>query len=159
MEISANEFRRNTNNGRANRFPKFEKPENGASKPEPRNSWLPLTDIMEADTKVIVLVELPGMESDQVELEIENNFLTIRGEKPNDLFETDHYLHNCERYSGIFQRIFLLPHNLVVKNAHAWFKNGLLTVEIPKWGGDTPYFSNVRRAGQMEHPKHTIRIE
>ena len=97
--------------------------------------WLPPADITETEDRVVVKAELPGIEEKNIDLSINGNLLTIRGEKKRLKKEKngDHYL--GDRYYGSFYRTFQLPADIVQEKAEATFKNGVLRISIPKAAG------------------------
>ena len=94
--------------------------------------WMPPADITETEDRVVVKAELPGIEEKDIDLSINGNLLTIRGEKKRLKKEKDgdHYL--GDRYYGSFYRTFQLPADIVQEKAEATFKNGVLRISIPK---------------------------
>lgn len=93
---------------------------------------VPDTDVIEGKNEIRVVCELPGMEPNQVELSLENNVLTISGEKQEERTEEDDRYHLTERRWGKFSRSFVLPREVDADNIQANFENGVLTVTIPK---------------------------
>jgi HSP20 family protein len=83
-----------------------------------------------SDNEVRVSAELPGMDEKDVEVLVDNDVLTIRGEKKSD--SENHGRHFSERYYGRFERSLALPFEVDEEKAEASFKNGVLTVTIPK---------------------------
>src|SRR5262252_7598071 len=97
-------------------------------------AWLPPVDISEDNDRIILTAELPGFSEDQVQIDMENNVLTIRGERK---FEEEkggrgRNYHRVERAYGHFLRSFTLPPNVDRDDIRARFNNGLLEVELPK---------------------------
>jgi HSP20 family protein len=94
----------------------------------------PDADIMESEDEIRVMVELPGMRSDDIELSLENNLLTISGEKREERQEEDreNRWHLSERRYGRFSRSFMLPRDVEQDRIEANFENGVLRVTIPK---------------------------
>ncbi|HEX6693468.1 MAG TPA: Hsp20/alpha crystallin family protein [Longimicrobiales bacterium] len=95
---------------------------------------MPETDVVERQNEIRVVCELPGMQEDQVEVSMENNVLTISGEKSDERVqgqEGDTY-HLSERRWGRFSRSFVLPREVDQERIEAEFRNGVLTVTIPK---------------------------
>jgi HSP20 family protein len=118
--------------GFANRLPRlFDEP---WDTPEPTGSWFPAVNVEEGVDELILTAELPGMIEDDVHLEIENNILTIRGEKREEREEGDEKrsFHVWERRYGSFQRAFTLPKSVTTDKIKANFDNGILTVRMPK---------------------------
>jgi HSP20 family protein len=96
--------------------------------------WTPLVDVEETDSEVLFRAELPGMNKDDIELSIENNVLTLRGEKKEERRNGDKEsdLYRSERFFGRFERSFSLPTATVAEKAKAEFKDGILTISLPK---------------------------
>lgn len=95
-------------------------------------SWAPAVDIHEADDALVVNADLPGMKESELDVRVENNTLTIRGERK---FETEvkeeNYL-RVERSYGSFTRGFTLPNTVKTEGISATYENGVLTVKLPK---------------------------
>lgn len=97
-----------------------------------RGAWNPSIDIYENKDQIVLEAELPGMNPDDVELSVENNVITIRGERQFEKKdETDNY-HRVERSYGSFTRSFTLPQTVSAEGAQAEYKNGVLRVTLPK---------------------------
>ncbi len=97
-------------------------------------AWLPPVDISEDKDKITLTAELPGFSEDQVQLNMEGNVLTIRGERKfeEDKGEDGRNYHRVERAYGQFVRSFTLPPNVDRENIQARFRNGLLEIDLPK---------------------------
>jgi HSP20 family protein len=94
---------------------------------------VPDTDVVERENSIEVVCELPGMHRDEVELNLENNILTISGEKQEERNpEKGETYHLSERRWGRFSRSFVLPREVDQERIEARFENGVLTVSIPK---------------------------
>lgn len=89
-------------------------------------------ELEETGKDVIVRVELPGMDKDDCSVTIEGNVLLLRGEKRFERETDDSTYHVMERAYGAFQRTIPLPRNVNIEHAQAKFKNGVLTVRLPK---------------------------
>jgi HSP20 family protein len=95
---------------------------------------VPDTDVVERENEIQVVCELPGLRREEVELSLENNVLTISGEKHEERergAESDTY-HLSERRWGRFSRSFVLPREVDQDRINAHFENGVLAVSIPK---------------------------
>lgn len=94
--------------------------------------WYPSVDMFDQDDKVVIKAELPGLEKKDVNLEINNGVLTLKGERKydNEVKEEDFY--RREMSYGKFIRSFTLPAEVDADKIKAEFQNGLLTVEVPK---------------------------
>ncbi len=97
-----------------------------------RGDWMPPVDIFENDQQEIVLrAELPGVEKDQIDIRVENNTLTLRGERTRSSEVKDEQYHRVERSYGTFSRSFSLPSRIDTEKVRADFKDGLLTIALP----------------------------
>jgi HSP20 family protein len=94
--------------------------------------WAPSVDISETDGKVEVKAELPGLEAKDIDVEVTDNVLTLRGEKKMEEEKKGEKYYCRERYAGSFNRSFRLPAGVESDKVDAQFKNGVLTVSIPK---------------------------
>ncbi len=95
-------------------------------------AWSPSVDIFENEDKLFLEAELPGMNRDDIELSIENNVVTLKGERKFEKkAEGDNY-HRVERSYGSFTRSFSLPHTVTSEGVNAEFNNGVLRVSLPK---------------------------
>jgi HSP20 family protein len=90
------------------------------------------TDVSEDANALQITMELPGVRSEDVRLSLENNILTIRGEKRQELDENNERVHRFERVYGVFERTFALPSTVDPDRIEARFENGVLVVRIPK---------------------------
>ena len=97
-----------------------------------RGAWAPSVDIYENKDQIVLEAELPGMKQDEFDLSIENNVITLRGERKFEKAdETDNY-HRVERSYGAFTRSFTLPQTVSAEGAPAEYNNGVLRVTLPK---------------------------
>lgn len=97
-----------------------------------RGAWNPSVDIYETKDHIVLEAELPGMNRDDFELSVENNVITLRGEREFEKKdETDNY-HRVERSYGSFTRSFTLPQTVSAEGATAEYRNGVLRVTLPK---------------------------
>jgi len=94
--------------------------------------WQPMVDIYEDETSVIIKAEVPGIDQNDIEVRIEDNTLTLRGERKHDQTVQKENYHRVERYYGSFQRSFSLPHSIDQGNVRATCDKGVLTVTLPK---------------------------
>lgn len=105
-----------------------------AMEPAEPMGWVPAMDIVEKDNLLLLTAELPGLEEKDVEINLEDGVLTISGEKQAERKEADKeadfYL--WERRFGSFRRSFTLPRNVDAEKITAEFRNGVLTVKLPK---------------------------
>jgi HSP20 family protein len=94
--------------------------------------WTPAVDIAELENEYVVKVELPGVSKDDVKITLESNVLTIRGEKKQEKEAKDGNYHRVERSYGSFQRSFTLPTTVKNDKIDAVYKDGILTITLPK---------------------------
>ena len=94
--------------------------------------WTPLADITEDDKEYLIKAELPEMKKEDVKVAVENGVLTISGERKFEKEEKKRKYHRVERGYGTFMRSFGLPDDADFNKVNAEFKNGVLTVHVPK---------------------------
>ena len=93
----------------------------------------PETDVFETEHAIRVVTEMPGLTRENIEVDVENNVLTIRGEKREETRQEEGTkYHLAERRWGTFTRSFVLPRDVDADNIQAEFENGVLTVTVPK---------------------------
>ena len=95
-------------------------------------SWMPTVDISETDKDFEIRAELPGVSESDVNVSVTDNRLTVKGEKLQKAETEGENYHRVERQYGIFQRSFTLPKNVETNAIEAGFKEGVLTLTIPK---------------------------
>jgi len=94
--------------------------------------WAPSLDLSETKEAFMVKAEVPGMDSQDIQVSLQENLLTIKGEKRQERDEKDERYHRVERNYGAFTRGVRLPVTVDGSKVDARFKNGLLTVTLPK---------------------------
>jgi len=92
----------------------------------------PDANVTEDDKNVHVSVELPGMDAEDIELSLNDNVLTIKGEKKQEHEQRDKGYHHIERSYGTFERVLNLPAEVDDAKAEAKFEKGVLRVALPK---------------------------
>lgn len=97
-----------------------------------RNSFSPGIDISETEKQFVIDVEIPGIDKKDIDLNIENNRLTISGERKFEKTEDDKQYHRVETRYGTFSRSFQLPENVNADSIKASYKDGILNVSIDK---------------------------
>ena len=95
-------------------------------------NWKPAVDIKETEDALTLLAELPGMTREDIEVSLENNVLTISGERKFEKDLEKESFHRIERAYGAFARSFTLPSNVKTDSVEASFKDGILAVRLPK---------------------------
>ncbi len=96
------------------------------------NGYVPATDIEETDKEFRIVFELPGMEKKDIKVSVEDNVLTVSGERKDRTEEKDKNYVRSEIRCGTFSRSFSLPRTVDVNNVAADYKDGLLTVSLQK---------------------------
>jgi HSP20 family protein len=95
-------------------------------------AWRPAVDIFETDEGVVVQVDLPGVKKEDVSVEVKNNLLVIQGLRQVDVPLNEDRYYRRERSCGSFQRSFALRGSVPPDSIKATFKNGVLTVLVPR---------------------------
>src|SRR5215208_7488085 len=109
----------------------------GVDAGEPREgitaaAWAPAVDIKEEDGAYVLHADVPGVDPTDIELQMENGVLTLRGERKSEVKEEKDNYHRVERVTGSFYRRFTLPDTADAENISAKSVNGVLEVRIPK---------------------------
>jgi len=92
----------------------------------------PPVDVYEDDQKLLFKVEVPGIEEKDVKVEIENNVLTVRGERKFEKDVKKENFRRMERYYGTFSRSFTLPSTVDPEKIEANYNHGVLAIQLPK---------------------------
>ena len=101
-------------------------------------SWAPAVDIYETENELVLKADLPDINENDLDIRVENNMLTIRGERKfEQKVKEDNYL-RIERTYGSFSRSFGLPNTVNTEGIKAEYKNGVLAVEMPKRAESKP---------------------
>jgi HSP20 family protein len=101
-------------------------------------------DVMDDGRDIVVRVELPGVNRDDCEIVVDGSTLYIRGEKRHEMDYVGSAYHLRQCAYGVFQRAIALPHNVDASRADATYRNGVLTVKLPKTGAAQPHRIAVR---------------
>ena len=105
--------------------------------PEPRKGllegeWTPSIDVAETEDEITLTAELPGINQKEVDIAIADDVLTLKGEKKEENEVKEKNYHRIERSYGSFQRSVRLPTEVKTEEAKAAYKDGILTITIPK---------------------------
>ncbi len=101
-------------------------------------AWAPAVDIYETENELVIKADLPDIDEKDLDVRVENNMLAIRGERKfEQKVKEDNYL-RIERTYGSFSRSFSLPTTVNTESIHAEYKNGVLTVQLPKRAESKP---------------------
>jgi HSP20 family protein len=97
-----------------------------------QHSWYPALDLAEQDDRLLVTVELPGMETQDIDLNLQGDLLTIKGERKLEKEESNRRYHRREQAYGSFTRSLRLPCAVNGEKVKANMKNGVMTITLPK---------------------------
>ena len=97
-----------------------------------RGSWTPAVDIVEKENGIHIIADLPGFKAEDVDVTVEDGVLTVRGERRFEEAAEGETYHRVERSYGSFQRTLSLPDDAARDGISAKFKNGVMTVAIPR---------------------------
>jgi HSP20 family protein len=100
--------------------------------PSATTSWSPAVDIYETANEIMVKAELPGVDRNDITLNLENNVLTLRGERKFEKETRQENYHRIERSYGGFSRAFSIPAIVEEEKIRAEYKDGILTIALPK---------------------------
>jgi HSP20 family protein len=106
-------------------------------------AWVPPVDIRETRDHVQIVAEVPGVKPEDVKISMENNILTIRGEKQRAVEQQDEKVHRFERSYGAFERSFSVPSSVDAERITADYDAGVLTITLPKAERAKPRTINV----------------
>jgi HSP20 family protein len=113
-----------------------------------RGTWVPPVDIFDSGNhQLVIKAELPDMNKEDIEITVENNALTLKGEKKMDSAIKDEHCHRIERAYGTFSRSFALPPSVDTSKVSADYKNGVLTIALPMREESKPRQINVQVQG------------
>jgi HSP20 family protein len=96
------------------------------------SGWTPALDVYEQKDNVVVRAELPGMKKEDIEVSLHDNTLSISGERKHEETHKDQEVYRAERFFGRFQRSVVLPTLVSADKVKAQYKDGVLTVTLPK---------------------------
>jgi HSP20 family protein len=94
--------------------------------------WAPAIDMADRENEILLRADLPGLEQKDINVNLENGVLTIRGERKEEREAREEDYFCCERWSGSFSRSVTLPQGIDADKVQARFKNGVLEIKIPK---------------------------
>lgn len=100
--------------------------------PFSETDWFPAVELIEEDDEFVLTAELAGLSKEDVNVSVDDNVLTLKGEKKIEREETLDRAHIRERRYGTFERSFTLPRNVDAAKIRADFKDGLMKVHLPK---------------------------
>ena len=133
-------------------WPSFGRPLKGFLAPR-TTTWSPEIDVFEKDNRLITKIDLPGMKKEDVKVEVADGWLTIFGERRNEVEEKKENYYRCEREFGNFYRAVPLPENVKFEDVKAAFADGVLEVSVPLPAKVEPKPRNV----QIEEPAKAVK--
>jgi HSP20 family protein len=104
----------------------------GAEDPITAAAFVPPVDIYEDDHKIVLKLEVPGLKQEDLDIQLENNTLTVRGERKFEKEEKEENFHRIERRYGSFYRAFTIPNTVNPESIKASYDAGVLRVELEK---------------------------
>ncbi len=113
--------------------------------------WVPAMDLAETEDQLVLRADLPGMERDDIDIEVKDNVLTISGERKAEHEKKGEGFHRIERSFGRFSRSLGLPRGVDAKSVTASFENGVLEVRMPK--------PEERKATRIEIATEAVEVE
>jgi HSP20 family protein len=97
-----------------------------------KNEWAPVVDVSETAKEIVVKAEVPGMDPKEIDISVQGNLLTLRGERKQEKESNGENFHRIERVYGAFSRSVNLPAEVDTEKVEAVYKNGVLRISMPK---------------------------
>jgi HSP20 family protein len=132
---------------------------NGENDPTTAASFVPAVDIYEDNQKVVLKLEVPGIQEKDLDVRVENHTLTVKGERKFEADEKEQNFHRIERRYGSFYRAFTLPSTVDTENIGASYNAGVLKLELKKKPEAQPkqvkinVGNSVGNSGKVEEPE------
>jgi HSP20 family protein len=114
------------------------------------SAFVPPVDIYEDEHKIVLKLEVPGLKQEDLDIQMENNTLTIRGERKFEKEEKEENFHRIERRYGSFFRSFTVPNTVNTENVKAAYEAGVLRVELEKRAEAKPKQIKVQIGGPKQ---------
>lgn len=95
-------------------------------------TWMPKVDIYDTKDAFIIKAELPGIDKNDIKVDVDGRLLTLRGERKSETEEKENAYYRREMYVGTFERSFTLPEDIDPGLIKAEYKDGVLSLEVPK---------------------------
>lgn len=108
------------------------------------SQWTPRVDIREEDKRFVILADVPGVDPNEIEIQMDKGILSIKGERRNEVAEQSGKLSRSERTTGVFYRRFSLPDSADADGISASGKFGVLEISIPKRPESSPRRINIQ---------------
>lgn len=116
----------------------------GAAEEGSTAAWTPVANISETDTEYLIKAELPEVSKEDVKVTVDENVITISGERRKEAEHKDEKVHRVESFYGRFSRSFRLPEDADINAIQAESRNGVLKVKVPKTPAPKPRTVEVR---------------
>jgi len=117
------------------------------------SAWAPAVDIYENENELVLTAEIPGIDEKDIEIKIEDNTLTLKGERKFEKETKEENYHRIERSYGSFFRAFTLPHSVDTDKVQAVHENGVLKITMPKRQELKPKTVHIVKTSNPEKPK------
>jgi HSP20 family protein len=127
----------------------FDAPAGGGSNGAPLRRWVPAMDLVETDDHFVLRADLPGLSENDVSIEVEDNVLTVSGERKTEHEDRREGYYRVERAFGSFARSLTLPEGVDPDSVAASFDRGVLEVRIPKPEERKPRKVNISVGGEQ----------
>jgi len=108
------------------------------SEETPSRVWAPAVDVAENENEIVLYAELPGMNKDDIDIQLTGDTLTLRGERKFEQAQRGEHFHRIERQYGAWQRSFQIEVPLDTARVSASYDEGVLTVHLPKQAAVRP---------------------
>jgi HSP20 family protein len=118
-----------------------------------QEAWLPAVDVFDTKDAVVLKAELAGMDPDDIQIEVEDNVLTIKGERRFEEKVDEERYYRVERRFGSFQRSLALPQGVKADGIDAAYEDGILEVRVPKAEEEKPKKIEVKAAKKTVEAK------
>ena len=125
------------------------------SEPSTSRPWNPSVDIFETENELVLHADLPGVKMDEIDIQMENGNLAIKGERKFEQNQEHKGFHRIERSYGSFVRYFSLPDTVDTEQVRAEYANGVLTVTLPKKELAKPKSVKVQVGGTATEPPNS----
>src|SRR5438876_2586110 len=102
------------------------------SEPQTNRPWAPAVDVYETENELVLKADLPDVDLKDIDVRVENSTLTFAGQRKFEKQDSGNGYHRIERSYGNFTRSFAVPNTFDTENINASYKNGVLTVTLPK---------------------------
>ena len=133
-------------------FQDFARPEGGQESLMAGN-FVPAVDVYEDEQKLVLKLEVPGVKQEDLDIQVENQTLTVRGQRKFEAEEKEENFHRIERRFGSFVRSFTLPLTVDTGSVTAKYENGVLAVQLAKKEAAKPKQVKIEIGAASEAPK------